>query len=46
MTPAGAPSNAYTLASWTSTRFNGNVVRGGLNYHFDWGMPTPVIAKY
>ncbi|MGP0105472.1 TonB-dependent receptor domain-containing protein, partial [Rhodoblastus sp.] len=45
-TPAGAPSNAYTLASQASTRFNGNVVRGGLNYHFDWGTPAPVIAKY
>ena len=46
MTPAGAPSNAYTLASQVSARFNGNVVRGGLNYHFDWGAPAPVIAKY
>ncbi len=46
MTPAGAPSNAYTLASQASARFNGNVVRGGLNYHFDWGAPAPVIAKY
>ncbi len=46
VTPAGAPSNAYTLASQTSTRFNGNVVRGGLNYHFDWGTPAPVIAKF
>ncbi len=45
-TPAGAPSNAYTLASQASARFNGNVVRGGLNYHFDWGAPSPVIAKY
>ena len=46
MTPAGAPSNAYTLASQASARFNGNIVRGGLNYHFDWGAPAPVVAKY
>ena len=46
VTPAGAPSNAYTLASQASTRFNGNVVRGGLNYHFDWGTPAPVVAKF
>ncbi|HEY8006541.1 MAG TPA: outer membrane beta-barrel protein [Methylocella sp.] len=29
----------------TSTRFNGNVVRVGLNYHFSWGA-APVVAKY
>src|ERR1700730_4457235 len=27
-----------------STRFNGNIVRAGLNYHFIW--PAPVVAKY
>ena len=32
--------------SRTSTRFNGNVVRAGINYHFNWGAPAPVVAKY
>ncbi len=33
-------------ATQTTTRFNGNIVRAGLNYHFNWGAPAPVIAKY
>jgi opacity protein-like surface antigen len=45
-TPAAAPSNAFTLASQASARFNGNVVRGGLNYHFNWGAPAEIVAKY
>jgi outer membrane immunogenic protein len=28
-----------------STRFDGNIVRAGLNYHFNFGAP-PVVAKY
>ena len=28
------------------TRFTGNVVRAGLNYHFNWGYPAPIVAKY
>jgi outer membrane immunogenic protein len=28
-----------------NTRFNGNIVRAGLNYHFNWGS-APVVAKY
>jgi outer membrane immunogenic protein len=27
-------------------RVNGNIVRAGLNYHFNWGAPAPVVAKY
>jgi outer membrane immunogenic protein len=27
-----------------SARFNGNIVRAGLNYHFTF--PAPVVAKY
>ena len=23
-----------------------NVVRGGVNYHFNWAAPAPVLAKY
>jgi outer membrane immunogenic protein len=38
------------LVAWTSdpfarARFNGNIVRAGLNYHFNWA-PAPVVAKY
>ncbi len=34
-----------TNVSRVATKFNGNIVRVGLNYHFDWGAP-PVVAKY
>ncbi len=27
-------------------RFNGDVVRAGVNYHFGWGAPAPVVAKF
>ena len=30
----------------TSTHFNGQVVRAGVNYHFQWFSPPPVVAKY
>jgi outer membrane immunogenic protein len=38
------------LVAWTSdpfarARFNGNIVRAGINYHFNWA-PAPVVAKY
>ncbi len=29
----------------SSTRFSGNIVRAGLNYHFHW-LPAPIVAKY
>jgi outer membrane immunogenic protein len=29
-----------------TTRFAGNVVRAGVNYHFNWAAPAPVLAKY
>ena len=29
-----------------STRFNGNIVRAGVNYHFNWAAPAPVVAKF
>ena len=36
----------YTVVgSQARTRFNGNIVRAGVNYHFNWGAP-PVVAKY
>jgi len=34
---------AYSLTS--RQRFNGNMVRAGLNYHFNWGA-APIVAKY
>jgi outer membrane immunogenic protein len=36
----------YSLASRSSTSFNGNIVRLGVNYHFIWGAPAPLVAKY
>ncbi|QGM99165.1 outer membrane protein [Methylocystis parvus] len=30
----------------STTHFNGNIVRAGVNYHFNWGAPAPVVAKY
>jgi outer membrane immunogenic protein len=42
-TTTGAPVwNSFPSAS---TRFNGNIVRAGINYHFNWA-PAPVVAKY
>lgn len=39
-------SVASTAFPQSTTRFRGNIVRAGLNYHFDlWG-PAPVVAKY
>jgi outer membrane immunogenic protein len=36
----------FTDPTTASTRFNGHIVRAGLNYHFNWGVPAPVVAKY
>ncbi|QGM99166.1 outer membrane protein [Methylocystis parvus] len=36
----------WAHATQTSTSFNGNIVRAGVNYHFNWGAPAPVVAKY
>jgi outer membrane immunogenic protein len=35
----------WAYAANTRARFNGNIVRAGVNYHFNWGAP-PVVAKY
>ena len=32
--------------TWTSARFNGHIARAGVNYHFNWGAPPPVLAKF
>jgi len=42
--PAGAGTWAYS--SVATSRFNGHMVRAGLNYHFLFGAPPPVVAKY
>jgi outer membrane immunogenic protein len=33
------------FAGQSRARFNGNIVRAGVNYHFNWGA-APVVAKY
>jgi outer membrane immunogenic protein len=43
--PAFSGVWATTLTT-ASMRFNGNIVRAGVNYHFNWGAPAPVVAKY
>jgi outer membrane immunogenic protein len=39
-------SMGYAYATVTSARYNGNIVRGGLNYHFDWSAPAPISVKH
>jgi outer membrane immunogenic protein len=39
------PSLETFNRSQISTRFNGNIVRAGLNYHF-YTAPPPIVAKY
>ncbi len=36
----------WSYTTQTQKRFDGNLVRAGLNYHFNWGAPAPVVAKY
>lgn len=36
----------YTSAVATSVRYTGHVARAGVNYHFNWGVPAPVVARY
>jgi outer membrane immunogenic protein len=36
----------YSSAPFAKTRFTGNIVRAGLNYHFNLWAPAPVVAKY
>jgi outer membrane immunogenic protein len=38
------PIATYGITQQT-TRFNGNIVRAGVNYHFNWGN-APIVAKY
>jgi len=42
--PTGAP--LWLNGVGTSARFNGHIARAGVNYHFNWGAPAPVLARY
>jgi outer membrane immunogenic protein len=44
-TIAPAGQTFYSVATQSSSRFDGNIVRAGINYHFNW-LPAPVVAKY
>ncbi|HEY4847033.1 MAG TPA: outer membrane beta-barrel protein [Methylocella sp.] len=46
LTVATAAGTVFTDPVAASTRWNGHIVRAGLNYHFNWGYPAPVVAKY
>lgn len=42
----GFPAGVKWLnATQARTNYNGNVVRAGVNYHFNWGA-APIVAKY
>jgi outer membrane immunogenic protein len=41
-----APGLAFSSSSLTTARYNGHVARLGVNYHFNWFAPGPVVAKY
>ncbi len=44
--PAGSSGQVfYSNRSYAQAHFNGNIVRAGVNYHFNWGA-APVVAKY
>ncbi len=36
----------YGAAYRSSASFDGHIVRAGVNYHFHWFAPTPVVAKF
>jgi outer membrane immunogenic protein len=42
----GTGAIGYAFGTSTSARFNGNLVRAGVNYHFNFGAPAPVLAKF
>ncbi len=47
LTFASTPTtNFFTDPATASTRWNGHIVRVGVNYHFNWWGPGPVVAKY
>jgi len=50
--PVGVTTDSFlsTLlvanATLARARFDGHVVRAGVNYHFNWGAPAPILAKF
>ena len=40
------PDLLYASSPVASTRFNGNIARVGINYHFSFAAPAPLVAKY
>jgi outer membrane immunogenic protein len=40
------PADSAIFGGQVRARINGNIVRAGVNYHFNWGAPAPVVAKY
>jgi outer membrane immunogenic protein len=41
-----APTGSAVFGGQARARINGNIVRAGVNYHFNWGSAAPVVAKY
>jgi outer membrane immunogenic protein len=39
------PGFGLYAATQSADRFNGNIVRAGINYHFNWGA-APILASY
>jgi outer membrane immunogenic protein len=40
------PVDTAIFGGQVRARLNGNVVRAGVNYHFNWGAAAPVVARY
>lgn len=44
---SAAPGGVYSsVFPQIQTRFNGHIVRAGVNYHLNWITPAPVAAKF
>ena len=44
--PSGLGIALSNSATRTTFRNNGVIARAGINYHFSWGAPAPVVARY
>ncbi len=42
----GTGTYSNTVLPTSHTHFDGHIVRAGMNYHFSWDAPAPVIAIY
>ncbi len=45
-TGATATPLFFITAAQASTQFNQHMIRAGLNYHFNWSAPAPIVAKF